>query len=311
MVATPPALDSNTLIPTSAELETLREVGRIAAKARNWAAETIRPGYLLRDLQEGMEMIIRDAGAFPPFPAQTSRNSVGAHYCSSPSDKSEFEENDLVKIDVGAHIDGLIVDTGVSADLSEDERWKEMIGAASDALDAAICMCSPNVDVEDIGQRVEEVINAAGFRPILNLTGHGLGRYTLHDKPQIPNAPIGLKGHLEAGSIFAIEPFATSGEGYVKDEGRPEVFMLERSPKPSNKIDSETLEAIESWRGLPIARRYFSDLPKKPFERTLKELIKQRVLREYQPLVEVSGAHIGWKEHSIWLGPNGPEVLTA
>ena len=199
MVATPPALDSNTLIPTSAELETLREVGRIAAKARNWAAETIRPGYLLRDLQEGMEMIIRDAGAFPPFPAQTSRNSVGAHYCSSPSDKSEFEENDLVKIDVGAHIDGLIVDTGVSADLSEDERWKEMIGAASDALDAAICMCSPNVDVEDIGQRVEEVINAAGFRPILNLTGHGLGRYTLHDKPQIPNAPIGLKGISKRG----------------------------------------------------------------------------------------------------------------
>jgi methionyl aminopeptidase len=216
-----------------------------------------------------------------------------------------------VKIDVGAHIDGLIVDTGVSADLSEDQRWKSMIGAASDALDAAIGMCSPNVDVEDIGERVEAVINAAGFTPIMNLTGHGLGRYTLHDKPQIPNARIGLKGHIEAGSIFAIEPFATSGEGYIEDDGEAEVFMLERSPKPSNKIDSDTLEAIESWRGLPIARRYFSNLPKKPFERTLKELIKQRVLREYYPLVEVSGAHIGWKEHSIWLGPDGPEVLTA
>jgi methionine aminopeptidase len=49
MVATPPALDSNTLIPTSAELETLREAGRIASAARNWAAKTIKPGYLLRD----------------------------------------------------------------------------------------------------------------------------------------------------------------------------------------------------------------------------------------------------------------------
>ena len=155
------------MIPTPTELETLREAGSIASKARNWAAETITPGYLLRDLQEGMESIIRDAGALPPFPAQTSRNSVGAHYCSSPSDKTEFEENDLVKIDVGAHIDGLIVDTGVSADLSEDQRWKTMIGAASDALDAAIAMCSPNVDVEDIGERVEKVINAAGFKPVL------------------------------------------------------------------------------------------------------------------------------------------------
>lgn len=299
------------MIPTTAELETLREAGRIASDARNWAAETIKPGYLLRDLQEGMETMIREAGALPPFPAQTSRNTIAAHYCSSPSDKSKFEENDLVKIDVGAHIDGLIVDTGVSADLSVDQRWAGLIRSASDALDAAIAMCSPNVDVEDIGERVEDVINAAGFWPILNLTGHGLGKYTLHDKPQIPNARIGLKGTLEAGSIFAIEPFATSGRGYIEDDGEPEVFRLERSPKPSNKIDAASFEAIESWRGLPIARRYFNDLPKKPFERTLKELIKQGVMQEYPPLVEITGAHVGWKEHSIWLGPDGAEVLTA
>ncbi len=299
------------MIPTPAELETLREAGRIASKARNWAAETIKPGYLLRELQEGMETMIRDAGALPPFPAQTSRNHVAAHYCSSPNDNTIFEENDLVKIDVGAHIDGLIVDTGVSVDLSNDGRWGSLIDAASSALDAAIAMCAPGVDVEDIGERVEEVINNAGFRPILNLTGHGLGRYTLHDTPQIPNARIGLKGTLEAGSIFAIEPFATSGDGYIEDDGKPEVFMLELSPKSSNKIDPESFEAIESWRGLPIARRYFNDLPKKPFERTLKELVKQGALREYPPLVEVARHHVGWKEHSIWLGPNGSEILTA
>jgi methionyl aminopeptidase len=299
------------MIPTSAELETLREVGQIASAARSWAAKTIKPGYLLRDLQEGMETMIREAGALPPFPAQTSRNDVAAHYCSSPSDNTRFEENDLVKIDVGAHIDGLIVDTGVSADLSGDQRWANLIGAASDALDAAINMCTPDLAVDDIGERVDEVIGAAGFKPVVNLTGHGLGRYTLHDRPQIPNARIGLEGSLEAGSIFAIEPFATSGKGYIKDKGKPEVFMLYRSPKSSNKIDADSLAAIEAWRGLPIARRYFNDLPKKPFERTLKELINQGAMREYEPLVEITGAHVGWKEHSIWLGPNGPETLTA
>lgn len=297
--------------PTPTELETLRECGRIASKARSWAGKEIKPGYLLRELQEGMETIIREAGAMPPFPAQTSRNSIGAHYCSSPSDNTRFEENDLVKIDVGAHIDGLIVDSGVSVDLSNDQRWSTLISAASDALDAAIDMCAPNVDVEDIGERVHQVITSAGFNPIFNLTGHGLGKWTLHDSPQIPNARIGLKGSLKAGSIFAIEPFATSGKGYVEDKGKPEVFMLERKPKPSNKIDLETLKTIQSWNGLPIARRYFNHLPKKPLERTLKELIKQGALRQYPPLVEVSNAQIGWKEHSIYLGPNGTEVLTA
>ena len=299
------------MIPTPAELDTLREAGRIASDARNWAAETIRPGTLLRELQEGMETIIRDAGAMPSFPAQTSRNYIAAHSCSSPSDQTRFEENDLVKIDVGAHIDGLVVDTGVSADLSSDGRWSVLIGAASDALDAAIEMCSPGVEVDDIGGRVDEVITAAGFVPIFNLTGHGLGRWTLHDKPQIPNTRMGSVGTLEAGMIFAIEPFSTSGDGFVDDEGEAEVFMLTGNPKRSNKIDAQALEAIRSWNGLPIARRYFSDIPKKPFERTLKELLKQGVARQYPPLVEVSGAYVGWKEHSIHLGPDGPEIITA
>ncbi len=299
------------MIANSAELDTLREAGKIASDARNWAAETIRPGSLLRDLQEGMETLIREAGAMPSFPAQTSRNHVAAHSCSSPSDMTRFEENDLVKIDVGAHIDGLVVDTGVSADLSTDGRWSLVIGAASDALDAAIAMCAPGVEVDDIGERVDEVISAAGFLPIFNLTGHGLGRWTLHDKPQIPNARMGSKGTLEAGMVFAIEPFATSGEGFVVDAGVAEVFLLAGRLKRSNKIDPEALEAIRSWNGLPFARRYFTHLPKKPFERTLKELIKQGVAREYPPLVEASGAHVGWKEHSIYLGPDGPEVLTA
>ena len=56
--------------PTPTELETLRECGRIASKARNWAGKEIKPGYLLRELQEGMETIIRESGALPPFPAK-------------------------------------------------------------------------------------------------------------------------------------------------------------------------------------------------------------------------------------------------
>jgi methionyl aminopeptidase len=298
------------VIPTATELDALREAGKIASDARNWAAQTIQSGGLLRELQEGMETLIREAGAMPSFPAQTSRNSIAAHSCSSPSDSTRFEENDLVKIDVGAHIDGLVVDTGVSADLSADGRWSGMIGAASDALDAAIGMCSPGVEVDDIGERVDEVITAAGFVPIFNLTGHGLGKWTLHDKPQIPNARMGSKATLEARTVFAIEPFATSGKGYVIDDGEPQVFQLVGNPKRSNKIDPEALEAINSWNGLPIARRYFANLPKKPFERTLKELLKQGVARKYPPLKEASGAHVGWKEHSIYLGPDGPEVLT-
>jgi methionyl aminopeptidase len=87
--------------------------------------------------------------------------------------------------------------------------------------------------------------------------------------------------------------------------------LLSEEPKASNKIDAESLGAIRACNGLPFARRYFKKLPKKPFERTLKELIRQGAVREYEPLVEVSGAYVGWKEHTIYLGPEKSEVLTA
>ena len=66
------------------ELAAYREAGRIASDCRNWASAQVRPGLLLRELQEGIEARIRDAGALPSFPAQTSRNEIAAHYCAFP-----------------------------------------------------------------------------------------------------------------------------------------------------------------------------------------------------------------------------------
>jgi methionine aminopeptidase len=71
------------------------------------------------------------------------------------------------------------------------------------------------------------------------------------------------------------------------------------------------MEALEAWNGLPVAYRYFSLLPRKPLERTFAELVRQGVMQPYAPLVEVSGAFVGWKEHTIYLGEEGPEVITA
>ncbi len=292
-------------------LEIYRRAGRIASDARNWAAETIKPGMLLRELQEGIEERIRAAGALPSFPAQTSRNNIAAHYCSSPTDATRYEEGDLVKIDLGAHIDGYPVDTGVSADLSSDGRWRTLIGAASDALDAAIASIGDGVPVGDVGTAIEKAIRASGFEPIMNLSGHGLARWELHSTPQIPNHAQQGGPKLETGMIFAIEPFSTPGAGFVEDDGEPEIFRLERPPRPSNKLFAPMMEALDEWHGLPVAMRYFSDLPRKPVERTINELVKQGVMHAYAPLIEVSNAFVGWKEHTVYLGEDGPEVITA
>ena len=190
----------------------------------------VRPGLLLRELQEGIEARIRDAGALPSFPAQTSRNEIAAHYCASPSDRTQFKSGDLVKIDLGAHIDGYPVDTGVSVDLSPDGRWADIIGVAGAALDAAIAAVKDGEAVGAVGTAIGDLIDGRGYKPIYNLAGHGLGRWQLHSGFQIPNSAQRGGPRLRQGMIFAIEPFVTTGEGYVVDGGKAEVFMKSGEP---------------------------------------------------------------------------------
>ena len=291
-------------------LECFRAAGRIASECREWAKANIRPGVQVRYVLETVEAMIRERGAAPGFPAQSSRNSVAAHYCSPPDDEMTYEAGDCVKVDIGVHVDGYIADTAATVDLSADGRWKGLIQASSDALAAAIATVGDGVSVGDIGAAVERTIVAAGYSPVRNLTGHGLGRWKVHTPPQIPNQAERGGMRLKQGMVFAIEPFACDGRGYITERGRAEVFMMVRPPFRAKGLDRPLLRDIESWRGLPIARRYFPDHDPAVLEETLSKLVRQGSLMRYPPLVEEEGVMVAQTEHSIFLGPDGVEILT-
>lgn len=260
---------------------------------------------------ESVERLIRERGAQPGFPAQSSRNSVAAHYCSPPDDKLRYEEGDCVKVDIGVHVDGYVADTAASVDLSRDGRWKGLIKASSDALAAAIATVADGVSVGEIGGAIERTIVGAGYQPVRNLTGHGLGRWKVHTPPQIPNQAETGGGRLRAGMVFAIEPFACTGRGYISERGKAEVFMMVRPPSRAKGIDRDVLREIDSWRGLPIARRYFTQHDPELVEDALSKLARQGSLMRYPPLVEEDGVMVAQTEHSIYLGADGVEILTA
>jgi methionyl aminopeptidase len=186
-----------------------------------------------------------------------------------------------------------------------------LIKASADALTAAIAAVGPNVKVGKVGAAIERTILAAGYQPVRNLTGHGLGRWKVHTPPQIPNYGENGGGVLSLDSVFAIEPFACNGRGYIRERGRAEVFMMVRPPKKAKGLDKDVLKAIEAWRGLPIARRYFGHLDPVALEDTLQKLAKQGSLMRYPPLVEEEGVMVAQTEHSLYLGPEGVEILTA
>jgi len=292
-------------------LDCFRKAGRIASECREWARENIRAGVTVRSVLETIEEMIEERGAKPAFPAQSSRNSVAAHYCSSPDDEMTYEEGDCVKVDIGVHVDGYIGDTACSVDLSSDGRWTPLVKASADALTAAIAAVGDGVLVGTIGAAIERTIEAAGFQPVRNLTGHGLARWKVHTAPQIPNYEERGRTKLSSGMVVAIEPFACTGRGMIRERGRAEVFMMVRPPRKAKGLDREVLNAIQSWRGLPIARRYFRDLDTERVEDTISKLTKQGSLVRYPPLVEEEGVMVTQTEHSMYIGPEGVEILTA
>ena len=292
-------------------LESYRKAGRIASECREWAKVNIQPGVTIRHVLETVEQMIRERGGEPGFPAQSSRNSIAAHYCSSPEDEQEYAEGDCVKVDIGVHVDGYVADTAASVDLSKDKRWTPLVESARAALAAAIATVGDGVPVGEVGGAIERTIVKAGFQPVRNLTGHGLGRWKVHTPPQIPNYAERGGGVFRKGTVFAIEPFACTGEGMIREAGKAEVFMMVRPPMRAKGLDRDVLKAIEGWRGLPIARRYFKHLDRAVVEDTLLKLARQGSLVRYPPLVEEDGVMVAQYEHSLYLSADGVEILTA
>ena len=291
-------------------LECFRKAGRIASECREWAKLNIQPGVTIRHVLETVEEKIRERGAEPGFPAQSSRNSIAAHYCSGIDDEQRYEEGDCVKVDIGVHVDGYIADTAATVDLSRDKRWTVLIEASRSALAAAIATVGDGVPVGELGGAIERTILKAGYQPVRNLTGHGLGRWKVHTPPQIPNYAERGGGTLKQGMVFAIEPFASTGKGYIREAGKAEVFMLVRPPRNAKGLDKDVLKSIERWRGLPIARRYFREFDPALVDDTLAKLARQGSLVRYPPLVEDDGTMVAQYEHSLYLGPEGVEILT-
>jgi methionyl aminopeptidase len=298
--------------PSPDVLDKLKQAGHIAARARDLGARRIAAGERVRDVCVAVEDEIHALGGRLAFPVQSSRNHVAAHYCPSPDDESVYVDGDVAKLDVGVHLDGWVVDTAVTVSVGSREENRALIRAADEALRAAIAALVPGVEVRAVSAEIERAITSRGLRPVRNLCGHGVGHWTVHCAPPIPNVPDAGLARLPLHAVVAIEPFATDGIGMVREEGEAQVFRLppERERPPAAGVDASVLAAIAAFRGLPFARRQLAALPARMVEDGLAALLGQGRLAAYPPLAETSGRRVAQSEHTVYLAPEGVVVLT-
>ena len=298
--------------PDLQALDQLRRAGRIAAAARESGRLRLRPGARLADVCRQVEDEIVRLGGQPAFPVQTSVDHVAAHYCPGLDDDSRYAEGDLAKLDIGVHVGGWVVDTAVTVEVGRPDGRHPLVAAARAALQAAIDVAGPGVPVSALSAAIAGAIRGAGFRPMRNLCGHGVGYYTVHCPPAVPNEPDAGLERLHPGLAFAIEPFATDGAGLVAEQGPPEVFRVDprlgRAVAPEGLDD--VLEAVRELRGLPFARHQLLRFGRDRVEAALDLLRAQGALQSFAPLIEATRRPVAQAEHTLWVGEEGVEVVT-
>ena len=292
-------------------LDKLRESGRISATALAHGRAMLTEGTRLEDVQLAVEAKIRELGGEPAFPAQASRNHIAAHYCSRPGDPTVVQAGDIIKLDCGTHVDGYVTDNATTVDLRDGDN-SLLCSASKMALENAIAVMGPGVSLTEVGRQVESTITSLGFKPVRNLCGHGVARYTIHCAPSVPNYADVKATRLKPHMTIACEPFASDGKGYIDVDGKAEVFMLTRNVRPKDNLPADVLAAMEATNRLPFARR---DLRRsldsdQRCEEALQLLRKKRLIEDYPPLAERPGVRIAQFEHTIFIHEDRAEVMT-
>ncbi|MEN6329860.1 MAG: type II methionyl aminopeptidase [Methanobacteriaceae archaeon] len=304
-------------------IENYIKAGKIVKNVRELVLKEIHEGMKVLDLVNLTESEIIKRGALPAFPCNISINEVTAHYTSPPEDDTLIKGGDLVKIDLGAHIDGFIADSAVSVSVDGDDSienmapytpqiQEEMIETAKEALDAAISTIKPGVEVGKIGEEVEKTIHARGLKPVSNLTGHSMEQWILHSGLSIPNVKENNSHKLEEGNILAIEPFVTDGVGLVDDMKDAFIFRFLRD-RPVRMIQArKMLERIKiEYKILPFAQRWMKDQEQaNKTSIALRQLISSRAVYPYHVLREKSGARVAQAEHTVMVESEGCLIIT-
>lgn len=288
--------------------------GKIAAKAITYGKSLILPDAKMVEVLDKIERYVKDNGGEIAFPAQISLNETAAHFCPSGDDTIAFKPTDIIKLDLGVHIDGVIADTAVTIIFKDDNpRYEELSDikkASEEALHNALQYARPGMTLGEIGMIIHESMARYDLSPIKNLSGHGLGRYSIHEHPTIPNFDTKDKHELEDNQLIAIEPFATNGHGMIFESNNPTLFSVNAMKGVRSNMTREVLKDIQQFKNLPFTTRWLTQKHSPSKVRyALNDMRNLGIIHEYPPLVEMARGMVAQSEHTV-LVRDKPIVTT-
>ena len=293
-------------------IEKYRLAGKIAAEVREQVKRSVSEGMPIIDICERTEALIRKKGGKPAFPCNVSINEITAHYTSPPGDKRTVPSGGLVKVDLGVHVDGYIADTAQTVCFNPE--YEDLVTTAEDALQTGIKIIRAGMFTSRFGSTVQKVIESHGLKPIANLTGHQVGRYMIHVGRSLPNVSHLSASRVNAGEVYAIEPFVTlkNAAGKVESGREAHIFRFVKQKSLKNEHAKKLCDYIvQNFHTLPFAERWLQKVTSPDrYKAAISELLSSKTLMAYPVFIEASGKPVAQAEHTVLVTRDGCEVLT-
>lgn len=210
---------------TEAEIQAMREGGKILASIFEDLKKQVKPGVSELELDAWVEREITARGAIATY--KTSEVNFPNVICISVNEQivhgipTEYvlQKGDIVSFDLVITYKGMKTDSAFTMVVGEPNGvQKHLINATERSLYAGIDAIKGPVHIGDISAAIEKVLSDAKLGIVRELVGHGVG-HEMHEAPEIPN--YGRKGKgllLKPGDTIAIEPMATLGGEKIRVE---------------------------------------------------------------------------------------------
>lgn len=264
-------------------LSDYREAAEIHRQVRQYAQKSIKPGQTLTEIAETIEDSVRaltghsgltegDAmAAGMGFPCGLSLNHCAAHYTPNAGNKMVLQQDDVMKVDFGVHVNGRIVDSAFT--VAFEPKYDNLLKAVKEATNAGIREAGIDARVGEIGGVIQETMESFEVeidgttypvKSIRNLTGHNILPYSIHGTKAVPIVKSNDQTKMEEGDVFAIETFGSTGNGYVRDDGEVSHYAknAEIQHVDLRLSSAKALLSVinKNFGTLPFCRRYLDRL---------------------------------------------------
>jgi methionyl aminopeptidase len=208
------------VIKNKAELEAMREAGRLNALALSTVRKMIKPGVTTSELDAAAENVIRKNGGVPifkgypgpyPYPATINASINDELVHGIPCDR-KLKEGDIISIDCGTLLNGFVGDSAFTAGVGTiTPEAEKLLEITEQALFIGIAKMRAGNHTGDVSAAIQQYVESQGYYVTREYTGHGVGR-EMHEGPQVPNYGKPGRGlSLRPGLTIALEPMVLVG----------------------------------------------------------------------------------------------------